>query len=199
MRNPLCYEPSYITEKEKIILAVGRLDAWYVKGFDLLISAWGKIASKYEDWKLVIAGQGNDNSVSLMENFIKQNNVEDRVVLAGFTNNIIEWYKKSSIFVLSSRWEGFGLVLIEAMSQSCACIAADFRGRQNEIISKKDEGILCDIDNVDSLSSSMSLLIDNQELRSKIQFNAYQRSKYYQIETVIKDWNLLIKDINEKL
>lgn len=141
MPNPLALEPvKDMPLKEKIILAAGRLDDWHCKGFDVLIKAWEKIVKSEElivnryGWKLQIAGTGSEESLNYLKGLCKENGVEDYVEFLGFQKDIEKLYQKASIFVLSSRYEGFGLVLIEAMSQGCACIACDYKGRQKEIL-----------------------------------------------------------------
>ena len=139
--NPLSLEVvTEIPQKEKVILAAGRLDAWHVKGFDVLIKAWEKIVKSEElivnryGWKLQIAGTGSEKSLNYLKGLCKEYGVEEYVEFLGFQKDIEKLYQKASIFVLSSRYEGFGLVLIEAMSQGCACIACDYKGRQKEIL-----------------------------------------------------------------
>lgn len=142
MPNPLGLHPvHFIPSKQKSILSVGRLDGWHVKGFDVLIRAWGRIVDSLklivesEGWKLQIAGTGSEESLNYLKQLCKENGVEDSVEFLGFRKDVEKLYQEASIFVLSSRYEGFGLVLIEAMSQGCACIACDYKGRQREIIS----------------------------------------------------------------
>ena len=162
MPNPLSLAPiQKISKRPKTILAIGRLDAWHVKGFDVLIRAWalvngklkidnGQLSSKGESWKLQIAGTGSEESLNYLKQLCKDNGVEDSVEFLGFRKDVEKLYQESSIFVLSSRYEGFGLVLIEAMSQGCACVACDYKGRQSEIIApleKREQGskfFLCD-------------------------------------------------------
>ncbi len=142
VNNPLSFSPvKQVPAKKNIVLAIGRLDGWYVKGFDVLIRAWGKIVDSLklrvesEGWKLQIAGTGSEESLNYLKQLCKENKVEDSVEFMGFRNDVEKLYQDASVFVLSSRYEGFGLVLIEAMSQGCACIACDYKGRQREIIS----------------------------------------------------------------
>lgn len=142
MPNPLSLAPiQKISKRPKTILAIGRLDAWHVKGFDVLIRAWAHVVSSFkfqvstDGWKLQIAGTGSEESLNYLKQLCKENGVEDSVEFLGFRKDVEKLYQESSIFVLSSRYEGFGLVLIEAMSQGCACVACDYKGRQREIIS----------------------------------------------------------------
>ena len=154
--NPLSLETvDILPYKGNVVLAVGRLDAWHVKGFDVLIKSFGKLLngskvaeprSKFksksiafkireEGWKLQIAGTGSEESLNYLKRLCKENGLEDSVEFLGFRKDVEKLYQDASIFVLSSRYEGFGLVLIEAMSRGCACIACDYKGRQREIMS----------------------------------------------------------------
>lgn len=194
--NPLTFEPvKEIPHKEKIILATGRLDAWEVKGFDNLIRAWGKIAKDFPDWKLVIAGTGEKKSKTFLEDLARKEQVEDSIQFPGFCNNIIDYYRKASIFVLSSRYEGFGMVLTEAMSQGCACIACDFNGRQREIIQNDDQGIVCSNDNYVELADAIKKMIDDDKYRERCRTFAVERSKYYVLNKTIDRWEHIFETL----
>ena len=155
MPNPLALQPILsVPQKGRTILAVGRLDDWHYKGFDVLIKSFAKLLNdskvaeprsqfkindiafkiREEGWKLQIAGSGSEKNLNYLKQLCKENGVEDNVEFLGFRKDVEKLYQETSIFVLSSRYEGFGLVLIEAMSQGCACIACDYKGRQREII-----------------------------------------------------------------
>ena len=149
MPNPLGLQPvNDIPHKQNIILAVGRLDDWHVKGFDVLIRAWARVVSSFkflvstDGWKLQIAGTGSEESLNYLKQLCKENGVEDSVEFLGFRKDVEKLYQEASIYVLSSRYEGFGLVLIEAMSQGCACVACDYKGRQREIIAPEEDECL---------------------------------------------------------
>lgn len=237
--NPTFLHPlSKIPPKNKSILAAGRIDAWFVKGFDVLIKSWKIIQDlndnvnddyNLRDWWLKIAGDGKKESFEYLMNLLPDaewKNLNDndddnksavwrsekyRIEFLGFRKDIEELYKKSSIFVLSSRYEGFGLVLIEAMSQGCAPVACDYKGRQAEILSlsgderrkTKDEksgieitenGILCEPDNVEALASAMRKMIKDDNYRERIQHNATTRSKDFIKEKIMNKWNDIFRD-----
>ena len=216
MPNPLTLEPANgVPKKKKVILAAGRLTAWEVKGFDVLIKAWGTIAKKYPDWTLQIAGQGEKDDEQRLLDWAADCDVRKQFKLLGFCNNIKNLYSESEIFVLSSRYEGFGLVLIEAMSQGCACVACDYKGRQAEILSPsgderrktKDEksgievtenGILCEPENVDALAEGIEKMICDEEYRRNAQWNAIKRSKYYSLENTMDRWESMLNKILEQ-
>lgn len=199
MPNPLALRP-YVDNcgKKNKILAAGRLNGWFVKGFDLLIKAWGTIASEYPEWTLEIAGTGDNESIELLNKLIKDNEVTNSAKLVGFRNDVESMYQESSIFVLSSRYEGFGLVLIEAMSQGCACIACDYGGRQREIIKSDEMGVICPPDNVDMLAQAIQKLISDSCYRKLLQQNAPMRASQYELMKIMDKWEKLLKVVTIK-
>lgn len=196
MPNPLFLKPcTEETKKEKIIMACGRLDSWHYKGFDLLIQAWGKISNRYPDWRVQIVGDGNKKSFEYLKKICKENEVESSVEFAGQHTNIVPFYQKAEIFVLSSRYEGFGLVLIEAMSQGCGCVACDYNGRQSDILTDKEEGLLCKCNDVPSLAETLSNMIDDDDARKKYQRNAIARSAYFEQNNIAERWEEFINKV----
>lgn len=226
MPNPLIFVPvEVISSKDKVILAAGRVDNWHVKGFDVLIRAWGrvygqliidngKLSSTGGTWKLVIAGVWrNPETRTYLDGIAKECVVLDKIEYTGFVDDMQKLYAESSVFVLSSRYEGFGLVLIEAMSQGCACIACDYKGRQREIICPQGQGlkfnvqssnnevelcetgILCEPDDVEALAEAMKKMIEDDEYRESVRAKAIERSKYYSIENTMDRWETLLKQV----
>lgn len=168
LHNPLFLAPS--TEwggKEKTVLSVGRINAWYVKGFDLLVEAWNEIASRHGDWKLRIVGSGDEEVKRMLLD--RYDGDIGNIEFKPFTEDIVEEYRKASIFVLSSRFEGWGLTLVEAMSQHCACVACDYKGRQAEIIENGKNGLLCRTDDARELAAKIEALISDDALRERLQ------------------------------
>lgn len=198
--NPLTFTPvSKVPSKEKIILASGRLDAWEYKGFDILIKAFVPICKQNGDWKLQIAGTGKAESLNFLKNLAKTEGIPDaQIEFLGFCDNIQALYQRSSIFVLSSRYEGFGMVLIEAMSQGCACIACDYKGRQSEIVTDDSQGITCAVEDVGALAASMERMIEDDAYRMQCQRNAIERSKYYSLDNTMDRWEEIFKKMNLK-
>ena len=197
--NPLSFEPvQKVPCKDKIILAAGRLDAWRNKGFDILINAWGKIAKQYPDWKLQIAGTGSKQSIEYLQRLATSYRLCSQIEFVGFDTDIIQLYQRASIFVLSSRGEGFGMVLTEAMSQGCACIACDYKGRQREIIPSDKEGLICQINNEVALKEAMERMLSDEVYREGCRLPAIERSKYYSIDNTIDRWEKTFHQLNTK-
>lgn len=195
--NPLTFHVrDAVPEKQNIILAAGRLDVWYTKGFDILIKAWAKIADKYPNWVLQIIGSGNIDSTNYLNTLCLEYGIKERVDFCGFQDNIVDYYSNASIFVLSSRFEGFGMVLTEAMSQGCATIACDWNGRQKEIITSTDIGLLCPVNDTNELAQKIEYMIVNKDYRLKAQKNALTRASYYSLPNIIDQWECIFKKIN---
>lgn len=196
MPNPLGIEPiRAVPHKDNIVLAVGRLDAWIYKGWDILLEAWGILAHKYPTWELHIAGAGSHEDKQRLISFAKKNRVEDRIKIIDYTSNVIALYQRAAILVSSSRYEGFGLVLIEAMSQGCACVAADYKGRQGEIICYGEDGLLCEVESVPSLQEKLEMVLADETLRRDLQRNAIQSVARYSIDRYAMKWDELITQI----
>ena len=197
MPNPLAYTPvQSIPKKEKVILAAGRLNAWHCKGFDLLIKAWGRIAQKHQDWILQIAGDGNTTSLEFLQSIANEFHVGEQVEFIGYQSDMLPIYRRSSIFVLSSRYEGFGMVLIEAMSQGCAPVACDYKGRQSEIITNVKEGLICPVDDVGALSNALNKMITDDNYRRNTQHFAIERSKNYSLDKIMDKWKEVFNILN---
>lgn len=226
MPNPLAISSVNTTpQKNNVILAVGRVDNWHVKGFDVLIKAWGllihnsQLTIDNEGWRLQIAGVWrNPETRVFLDGIAEECGVLDKIDYLGFKEDMTPVYADASVFVLSSRYEGFGLVLIEAMSQGCACIACDYKGRQREIMetlpgppclgrgaevqnAKRDPffetstGILCPPDDVEALAAAMAKMLEDGEYRESVRINAVERSKYYSVENVAKKWDALLHQV----
>lgn len=193
MPNPLSLEPIKKIDlflRDKVILAVANVSRWEQKGLDKLLEIFSEIAIKYPDWKLKIAGGGNKDYLNeLIENF----NLNSKVSLPGEVRDIKTLMQKSSIFAMTSRWEGLPMVLIEAMSQGMACIAFDCFTGPGDVITNGFDGILVEDQMNDHFIKRLSDLIENQELRSSLGTNAIKTSKRYLPEKIVKRWYTLIE------
>ena len=200
MPNPLAFTPiKSIPVKEKIVMACGRLEVWDVKGFDLLIKAWGLVGRQYPDWRLQIVGADDGKSEKYLQGLARESHIEQQVDFLGFREDVVSLYKKAEIFVLSSRYEGFGMVLIEAMSQGCACIACDYKGRQKEIIEDETQGIICPADNLNALADSINKMISDAEYRNRCQLGALERVTYFSLDNTINRWEKIFREIGVPL
>ena len=177
------------SRKENIVLAVGRLDRQ--KGFDRLIKAFSQ--SDCNGWKLAIIGDGTERRN--LEKLISDLNLDNLISLPGRTKAIEEWYQKASIFVLSSRMEGFPNVLCEAMAHGCACVSFDCVAGPNEIITDKLDGYLVKNGDIIALSAKIEFLIHNPEERRRIGKEALKISDRLDIDMIMNKWEAIINNV----
>lgn len=123
IHNPLTLKPGLPSQgNSRRFLAIGRFSQQH-KGFDLLIEAFHLFARHNSEWTLDIVGEGREQE--LLESLISQYGLQHRVTIHPFTNNIQQYYSQAQVYVLSSRWEGFGLVLVEAMAHGLPVVSSD--------------------------------------------------------------------------
>lgn len=198
MPNP-CYivnQSKTNSERKKVILAAGRGDEWYIKGFDLLIKAWSGISAKYPKWELRIAGNIDDISISELSSMVSKGEMQS-IKFLGFRSDLHSLMSTASIFVLSSRIEGLPMVLIEAMNLGCCCVAFDIATGPNEIIRHSHDGILVPAEDINSLQKWLSKLIEDSDLRNRLANNAPESMKKYSVDRIMSRWNILISKIIE--
>ena len=192
--NPLCYPITSNSHKEKYIVAVGPQKRWDAKGFDLLIKIWSKIAPLHPEWKLQFIGANNDNYIS---NLAKLYGLEERVDFLGWTDEIDKVLQTKSIYVLSSRREGFPCSLIEAMSQGCACLAFDCKTGPNEIITDCESGLLARNGDIDDFANKLEILINDEQLRHRLSAGAIEEVKRFDKNVFFAEWDKLIEEVAE--
>lgn len=193
IENPLILKNNHLEiKKETILLAMGRLNP--VKGFDRLIEAFSKI--KNQQWKLLIGGEGQEREK--LENLITKLDLSDRVELLGLVEEVEVYYKKASIFVLSSQTEGFPGVLCEAMGYGCAVVSFDCPSAPREIIRDREDGILVEANNIEALAQEMDYLIDNPNIREELGKNAKEIANRLSIDTIAQKWFKVIDKIVKK-
>lgn len=166
-------------------IAVGRLE--YAKGFDLLIKAWYDVHKVYPDWRLNIYGDGSQRKK--LENMIKERRLEGIVSLCGISNNIIDAYLQSSFFVLSSREEGFGLVLTEAETCGLPIVTFACPNGPAEIVEDGYNGIVVkDKENIEELAKAMKKMIGDGDMRKEMGKNSLKVVNRFSIPIIKSQW-----------
>lgn len=190
--DPLAFDITEVSPlKAKRVIAVGRYV--YQKGFDLLLQAWAKIEKQFPDWELAIYGMGDRSSY---ENLAQQLGINmNRCHLNGSTQNIKKEYLESSLFVFSSRFEGFGMVLIEAMACGLPVVSFDCPCGPKDIVSHDEDGLLVPSGDIDKLANAMSQLMDSYELRHQMAKNAICNVRRFQIDEIADRCQLLFEDV----
>ncbi len=197
--NPLSFDIlNEETERKKNILCAGRLDVWNVKGFDIIISIWKELAAEFPDWVLEIAGDGPHVAYEKINGFIDESGLQGRVTLLGQIQNIKDYFAHSSVFALPSRVEGFPMVLMEAMSQGCACVAFDVGGASSEMISKASAGYVVDDGDIDTFKNQLRLLLRDSELRTSMSKAARNEVQRFSLDSFTQQWINLIDKVCKK-
>ena len=177
-----CEKPS--TQEHKRIISVGRLSMQ--KNYASLIRAYRNVADKHPDWTLEIFGEGEQKIA--LQTLILQLKLEKHVFLKGYTNNVQNAMSQSSIFVLSSIFEGFGLVIVEAMACGLPVVSYDCPCGPKDIITEGEDGYLVPINNEKVLAEKISLLIEDEELRKDMGKAAIMKAEQYNVNNITTLW-----------
>ena len=189
--NPTPYENIENTPslEYKTVLAMGRLT--YQKGFDLLLDAWAFVCKKNHDWTLKIVGSGEDE-LKLKEQ-AKRLDIENRVIFISATKDVQQYFRTSSFFCLSSRFEGFGMVMIEAQSFSLPIIAFDCDAGPSDIIENEMNGFLVACNDFQELSERIiQSILMNQDQYNRFSGSAKDSSRGYALSNIIDYWLRLV-------
>lgn len=189
--NPLSFYPveSSILNSKKII-GVGKVT--YQKGYDRLLEVWKLIYKKYPEWSLHIYGDIYDNG--MLNQQITDANIE-RFEIHPSTRNIENIYLDASIFVFPSRFEGFGMVLTEAMAFGIPSVSFDCPHGPADILTDSEDGYLIQNGDISDFAEKINLLIENDELRIKMGAKAKKNVKAFLPEIIIAQWDALFKSI----
>ena len=154
----------YSDVTRKRLIAVGRLD--YQKGFDRLIRAWDIVQQNvaFRDWQLDIFGQGEWQE--MLQRMIDERNLQNTLRLNQPTNSIGDEYAKSSLIVMTSHYEGFGMVLVEAMACGVPAVAFDCKCGPKDIIRHGENGLLVHDGDIEGLAAAMMKLMDDEARRT---------------------------------
>ena len=193
--NPLSFYPtesSSLTNKK--VIAVGKQS--YQKGYDLLLQSWKIVQDKNPDWQLEIYGKKEPKEG--LEEQAKQLGIENSVTFFEPEKNIQSKYLESSIYVMSSRFEGFGMVLIEAMACGIPCVSFDCPFGPSDIVKDNEDGFLVENGNTTQLAEKLNVLIENENLRKDFGQKAKQNVKRFEVEFILKQWDELFKEITKK-
>ncbi len=168
----------------KTILCVGRLT--YQKGFDLLITAWAKVAHQVPGWKVIIVGSGEDEL--MLKQMAKDLGVGDSIIFAGRQKDMDQFYRQASFFCMSSRFEGFPMVLLEAQSYGLPIVAFDCDTGPAELVNK-ETGFLVTNGDIIQLGDALQKTIDcTVDQYNKMVEQAFISSENYKLNSIISHW-----------
>lgn len=186
--NSLPFKPKQISGlKNKQAIAVGRYNN--AKGYEYLIEAWKQVYTKHSDWKINIYGSGELKEK--VKKQIEDEGLQDTIVMNEPTNDIMSRYLESSICVVSSRYEGFSMVILEAMACGIPVVSFDCPHGPRNIIKNDEDGILVEHLNTKALADEICKLIENPELRKTLGERAQINIQRFSRENVMKQWTEL--------
>ena len=177
--------------ENKKAICVGRYNEQ--KGYEYLIEAWSIVSSKHPDWSLHAYGAGELKDE--LQKLISEKNIGYSFFLHEPNTNIIEKYLDSSIYIMSSRYEGFGMVLIEAMECGLPCISFNCPSGPADIINHGIDGYLVDYLNSKQLASRICELIENDNLRKEMGRKAKINVQRYSEDSIMRKWEDLLMEL----
>lgn len=180
LKNSLKESNIYSTEKVNLI-TVGRLNKQ--KGYDILLKTHNELLNEGLDYNLYILGEGEERKK--LEQYIKDNNIERNTFLLGFKENPYPYIKEADVFISSSRYEGYSLVVAEALCLEKPVIATKCTGPV-ELLDNGKYGLLAEVENVESLKENMKKLILSEKLRKKYSELSKERAKIFDIKKTMK-------------
>ena len=178
-------------EGSPCLIAVGRLAEQ--KGFDILLSSFAKIANDFPDWKLVIRGEGEERS--RLEHLRDDLGLGDRVALPGITEQPGAWIEEGDVFVLSSRYEGFGNVLTEAMVAAMPIVSFDCPWGPGEILTNEEDGLLVKPEDPDALAASLARVMRDSALRKRLGATARRNVARFDRNLVLGQWDRMVEGV----
>ncbi|WP_051325558.1 glycosyltransferase family 4 protein [Glycomyces tenuis] len=169
------------TQNEPMIMAAGRLAK--MKGFNTLIEAFGEIAHRYPEWGMRIYGRGTERK--RLQQLIGEYGLRARIKLMGPVSPLDDEWSKASIAAVTSHYEAFGLVIVEAMSAGLAVVSSAVEHGPIEIIDHEENGLLFESKNVEALSQALARLMDDRELRCRLAEAGRVTARAYEPEQVV--------------
>ena len=179
------------TKKEKWIITVGRLAP--EKGLEYLLEVARRILKKYPDWRWILLGEGELRPV--LEDGIRGGQLEDRLILKGSVKNVCGYLQRSQIYVMTSRYEGLGICLVEAKAQGLPCVAFDVPTGPAELIADGTNGYLSPAFDCDKMEEKIERLIEDAELRGHFSLNARLGMEKCRPDFILAQWNQVIEQV----
>ena len=178
--------------RENWIVTAGRLT--YQKGIEYLAKIAVPVLKEHQDWKWLVLGDGEYRK--FLEQVISENKLEDQLILKGMVDQV-EWYlNRAKLFVLTSRYEGFGMCLVEALQMHVPCISFDIKIGPSEIITDKQNGILIPPFECEQMIQEIDDLIENPDRLEKLSANTMIGFERYQDEYIIEKWKSVLNQLS---
>jgi glycosyltransferase involved in cell wall biosynthesis len=186
-------EPGVAPSKgvDPVAVTAGRLARQ--KGYDLLLPAWQQVVERHPQWCLRIFGEGDHRPT--LERLIDDLGIAPNVRLCGFTNRLPHELAQGSFFVLSSRFEGLPMVLLEAMSCGLPVVSFDCPTGPREVVEPDVDGLLVPPEDIDALARAMIAMIEAGPRRAAMGAAAHAKSMDYRMPAIASQWEALLEEL----
>jgi glycosyltransferase involved in cell wall biosynthesis len=190
IQPPMVAPHNLVSDRVRVLLAVGRLDPQ--KGFDWLVDIFSELSVRHPDWVLVILGEGPQRDA--LERQISTRNMNSRILLPGRVGNVADWYSRADLFVFSSRFEGFGNTLVEALAHGVPAVSFDCDTGPRDILRDGVDGILVPADDVSGLNRALNRLMGDDLLRRSFAERAREARDRFSMERIAGMWEALFAE-----
>lgn len=191
--DPLSLSPTTVSPlTEKRVVTIARYS--HEKGIDLLLKAWSVVEKQISDWRLDVYGDGDRTPYEQLIDDLKINRKSCQ--LHGRTDDVEKEYCNSSIFVLTSRFEGFGMVLTEAMACGLPIVSFDCPWGPRSIITDSEDGILVEVGNINAFATGLLRLMNDEILRQSLSKAGLRNVQRFSIEQIAEQWRNVFESLN---
>ena len=193
--NPLSFYPEDKSTLNNLkVISVG--NHGFQKGYDRLLKIWKIVSAKFPKWQLEIYGKidADEQHIKLAQSL----GIKSSVSFFNPIKNIQSKYLEASIYTMSSRSEGFGMVLIEAMACGVPCVSFDCPSGPRDIITNNEDGFLVENGNIEAFAKKMEALMANEPLRQHMGTKAREKASLYFPERIVAKWDALFKELTNK-
>lgn len=185
-------EPRYDADSH-IIISSGRLT--YQKGFDMLVDVAAKVLPQHPDWQWLILGEGEDRP--MLEQKISAAGLGSQLILKGRVPDMADYYRKAAMFVLTSRFEGLPMVLLEAKAYKLPIVSFDCETGPAEIVTDGVNGDLVSTGDIDAAAAKINRLIEDSARRRSYAHHALDDERRFDITAIIVRWRLVLGKVTE--
>lgn len=194
INNPVTFDPPGVlntNDKENIVLALGRFNNTQ-KNFTGFINVWKLFSKENPEWKAIVVGDGEH--AEMIKKYAKRKKIKN-LEFVGSTNNVEQYYKKAKIFCMTSAYEGWGMVLVEAMAYGTVPVAYDSYESLKDIIDNEINGIIIPWQDEVKMAAALGMLATDEKIRSQMAQAAKEKIKKFSIEEIADLWeSKIIRD-----
>ena len=177
--------------RENVIVTAGRLT--YQKGTEYLAKVAVSVLKKHSNWKWLVLGDGEERQI--LEQAISENALQNQLILEGTVDNVEAYLQKAKLFVLTTRYEGFGMCLVEALQMKVPCISFDVKVGPSKIISNRQNGILIPPFDYEKMVQEIGYLIENPDVLERMSENTFLGLERFSEKHIIENWKSVLNEL----